>query len=82
MALTPSVERSTLAIRIRNGQTSTGAWKYTNVNLAHVKAGFDSASGSQDLSKANAIYVASANVLVGTRDGMRLVNTVGLAFSE
>lgn len=76
MAVTQNTLKSTLAIRIRNGQDSSGAWKYKNVNINGIKDDFGSGSGaSTDLAKAGSLYSAISGNLVGTADGMRFVQT-------
>lgn len=81
MAAVSTQEKSTLAVRIRNGQTTSGEWKYTNVNIAHVKADF---SVETDAVKIMAVYnaIVTGSILVGTLDGVRAVLTYGIANEE
>ena len=82
MAVTQNTLKSTLAVRIRNGQDSSGAWKYKNVNLNGIKDDFGTgADASLDLSRAGALYGLISPVLVGVADGMRFVQTNELVVS-
>lgn len=75
MAVTTTDEKATLAVRIRNGQSDSGAWKYKYTNITGIKADFGS---EDDKTKASAIGEYMSAVLVGTTDGLRLVKTSAL----
>lgn len=76
MAVTGTDDKCTLAVRIRNGQTTTGSWRYKNVNITGIKADFGSTA---DYNAAGALYGLLTPILVGTADGMRVVKTTVLA---
>lgn len=79
MAVTGTASSSTLAVRIRNGQTTTGDWRYKNVSITGIKDDFGS---TDDYAKAGALYNLLTPVLLGTADGMRFVKTTVLTVTE
>lgn len=78
MAVTQTASKATLAVRIRNGQTEAGEWKYKLVNISGVKDDF---GADVDLTRAGNIYSALSPLIVGTADGLRLVQTSALEVS-
>lgn len=73
MAVTDTAEKSTLAVRIRNGQSTTGEWRYKYVNIPSVRADFG--TQNDDTTKAVALGELLKVILVGTADGLRWVKT-------
>lgn len=81
MAVTSEAERSTLAVRIQNGQTASGEWRYKYVNIVGINPDLDISNSTVKAELGN-IYGAISGVLVGTPDGLRVVRTDIVSVTE